>query len=96
MKTYLKNPTSEKIILKDTPAYWGDKIKTLNDLKRAIYYNKRDKSVILNLSYEYKIGIEELNTLPKLLWWIRHLIKKPWMTLEALDLFIDVVCKKIK
>lgn len=76
------------------PEAWGGRIKSLADLKSRIgYENAGDGSewLVLRLAYEYPIEADRINTVPRLFWWIAHLVGKVWMTREALSVLIETV-----
>ena len=79
------------------PESWHGKIHSLEDLESRIYYEKQEDGslyLILKLAYEYPIEAKRINTEVKLLWWIRHLSEKNWMTADSIAILFDVVSKK--
>ena len=76
---------------------WSGKIKSRGDLLDRIKYETAEDGtewLVLNLPHEYAIAADRLDTENKLLWWIDHLCVKPWMTTEALTVFIGRVAER--
>jgi len=42
----------------------------------------------------YWIGWDRLDTKDKLVWWLHHIVSKPWLTPLHMRKFIEVVCEK--
>ena len=79
------------------PPLWRGKIKSRGDLLDRIQYETAPDGtewLVLNLAHDYPIEADRLDTESKLLWWIDHLCGKPWMTIEALDVFIGRVAER--
>ena len=85
------------IRLEHIPEDWCGRIKNLADLKSRIRYELGADGaewLVLRLAHEYPVEADRINTVPKLLWWIAHLVEKTWMTREALSVLIEVVREK--
>lgn len=79
------------------PDAWRGRIKSLADLKARIGYETAGDGsewLVLRLAYEYPIEADRINTVPRLFWWIAHLVEKTWITREALSVLIETVREK--
>ena len=59
------------------------------ELNKKIYISH--EYITINLSYEYDIKLDRLNTCRRILKTVRHLSGKTWMTTEVLSRFIELV-----
>lgn len=76
---------------------WRGEIKSRGDLLDRIQYETTPDGtewLVLNLAHEYAIAADRLDTKNKSLWWIDHLCGKPWMTIEAMGVFIGRVVER--
>jgi hypothetical protein len=90
----LMKMTDKDFLLSEIPEVWKGKIKTRHDLKERIKYENDGKLLVLRLPNEYPIESSRINTKSKLLAWVSHLARKPWITSEAIGVLIQVVGKK--
>lgn len=79
--------------LDQTPDCWGGRIKSVGDLQDRIRYED-DGTLVLRLPNQYRIEGNRIDDERKLLWWVRHLCGKCWMTTEALGVLIDLVAER--
>lgn len=49
--------------------------------------------IVINVSYEYNIPLENCSTYKDILHWAWHLTEKPWMSQELTRKFIEVACE---
>jgi hypothetical protein len=50
-----------------------------------------DQCFVFKCAADYWISFDRIDTAPKLLSWVRHLMEKNWMTPERMKFFIDLV-----
>lgn len=48
--------------------------------------------IVVNVSYEYNINLETINSAQDVLGWVFHLTEKTWMNTDVLRRFIQVAC----
>jgi hypothetical protein len=64
-------------------------------------YQTLEDEIVIDVGYGcvdfvfngYRVPLNEIENEKGLLRWIRHLIRKPWMTRDRLEFFIDLVAK---
>jgi hypothetical protein len=54
----------------------------------------KDKVLVINVKYEYRIELSRCDTHEKILAWAVHLSEKNWMDMDVLMRFIYVACKE--
>ncbi len=55
----------------------------------------KDDYLVLNVKYEYNIGLSRCDTAEKILGWALHLSRKNWVSMDLLERFIQVASNQI-
>jgi hypothetical protein len=62
-------------------------------LAKMFVHNKRNKSLVVCVTYPYEITLDRIPDPMALLRWVEHLTSKRWMPSDLLGEFIKAVCK---
>lgn len=67
----------------------------IRKIQREVYYDPKIDCIVLNVLFEYQIGMDQIRNKRDIVRWVIHLLPKGWVKKRHLEAFIGIACSQL-